>query len=178
MSKKDYTQRYLSPNFEALTEDSVSRISGSEIVESIKKVLGSKESDVTKDIDGETKNTIELHKMKLSFAIEAFHPLDGPFKSEAFLRLLDSLRQQRSCMLSNQSLKYAFGKLGTQLFNILENTKGLEVKYHTSCLNIDARDGEVRRKASYKAIIFWSKQKGEILPNGLSSKLDEIEIPL
>lgn len=178
LNRKEYTQQYLSANFEALTEDSVSRISGNEVVDSIKKVLGSKESDTTQDIDGELKNTIELHKMKIAFAIEAFHPLDGSFKAEAFLTLLDSLRQQRNCMLSNQSLKYAFGKLGTQLFNILENTAGLNTKYHTSCLSVDPKDGEIKRKASYKAILFWAKQKGEILPNGLSSNLDEIEIPL
>lgn len=175
---KEYKERYLSPIFESLTEDSKSRITPDSIAESISTALFAKPNEVA-EIDGEQKNVVELHRMKLALAIQALSPLDGSFRASAFNELIDTLREQRSCVLSSHSLKYAFGKLGSQVFSILENdaNKPKVVRY-TSCMDIDVREHKVARKSTYKALALWNVKSGEPLPNGIAKRLsfDESEV--
>lgn len=176
--QKEFKERYLSPMFEALTEDSKSRITPDTIAESIAKSLLAT-SDETIEVDGETKEVVDFHKLKLSLAIQALHPLDGSFRSSTFLSLLETLREQRNCVIASHSLKYAFGKLGGQIFAILENySVNPRVVRYTSCLDVDAKEHKIVRKLTYKALTIWSRMRGEALPNGIGTKLklDESEI--
>lgn len=176
--QKEYKERYLSAIFESLTEDSKSRITPDSIAESIAATLFAR-ADATTEVDGESKNTVELNELKLSLAIQTLSPLDGSFKSNAFIELLDTLRTQRNCMISAHSLKYAFGRLGSQIFAILENYSAeSRVLKYTSCMDIDAKDHRVARRSTYKALVLWNKMRGETLPNAIPSKLelDELEV--